>query len=268
MTSNTEALQPIKSSGWSAGFSNLFNREMTAWLRTRFGLIQLLLWVLIINGLTAIIIATGGEDIEPGQTVVSASIEPFVGISAWFTSIGIAVVAMGAVIGEKQSGTAAWSLSAPISRFAFLGSKLLALTIGGLVTMVLIPGAIVFAEFTFMPAAAESGNVSILPWMGTIAAMGLSVLFYLALTIFLGTIFSSRGAVVGIPIGVFFLGMFLGPILPQIVGNLTPWTLIPLAMEIGDETKTVSSFVPFGTSMIWIAALVWGSIWRFQKQEF
>ena len=139
MTTNEITLNPIPERGWSSGLGNLFRKEAYDWLRTRYGLIHLVMWIVIIDGLMAIIITTAGEDLEAGQTIVSASIEPFVGILSWFTSIGIAVIAMGAIVGEKRSGTAAWILSAPVTRSSFLMSKLIVIGIGSVLTMILIP---------------------------------------------------------------------------------------------------------------------------------
>lgn len=269
MATNAAVLKPVTERGWRSGLANLFRKEAYTWLRTRYGLIHLVLWIFIINGLMAIIISTIGEDLEAGATVVATSIEPFVGITGLFTSIGIAIVAMSAIVGEKSSGTAAWILSAPVSRPAFLLSKLLVIGIGSVATMIVIPGLLVFLEFSYIPAAVDSGVVSILPWIGAIGAMSLNVLFYLGFTLFLGTLFSSRGVVVGIPVGVFFAGSFLGGTLPDVVSNLTPWALLdPLAMELADETKSVTSIVPVFATMAWVAIFTAASIWRFQHEEF
>ena len=269
MAASPAVLKPVTERGWRSGLANLFRKEAYTWLRTRYGLIHLVLWIVIINGLMAIIISTMGEDLETGETVVSASIDPFVGVTAWFTSIGVVIVAMGAIVGEKRSGTAAWILSAPVSRPAFLLSKLVVIGIGSVATMVVIPGLLAFLEFSYIPAAADSGDVAILPWIGAVGAMSLNVLFYLGLTLFLGTLFSSRGAVIGIPVGVLFVGILLVPALPDAVSNLTPWALLdPLAMELADETRPVDSIVPVYATVAWVAILVAASIWRFQREEF
>jgi len=269
VAANTAALKLVIEQGWRCGLANLFRKEAYTWFRTRFGLIHLVLWMLIINGLMAIIITTAGEDLEPGETIVSASIDPFVGITAWFTSIGVAILAMGAVAGEKNSGTAAWILSAPVSRTAFLLSKLLAIGIGSVVVMTLIPGLVAFLEFSYIPAAADSGDVAFLPWIGAVGVISLNLIFYLALTLFLGTVLSSRGAVTGIAIGVFFAGMIIAGALPDVVSNLTPWALLdPLAMELADETRTVDSIVPVFATVAWIAIFMVAAMWRFQREEF
>ena len=269
MAASLPALKPVTERGWRCGFANLFRKEAYTWLRTRYGLLHLVLWIFIINGLMAIIISTAAEDLEVGETVVSASIDPFVGITAWFTSIGVAILAMGAIVGEKRSGTAAWILSAPVSRPAFLLSKLLVIGIFSVALMVVIPGMLAFVEFSYIPAAADSGDVAIVPWIGAVGAMSLNLLFYLALTLFLGTLMSSRGAVVGIAVGVFFAGLFVVPVLPDFIANLTPPTLLsPLAMDLADETRSVDSIVPVFATVAWITIFTAASIWRFQREEF
>ena len=269
MATSPPVLKPVTQGGWRAGLANLLHKEANTWLRTRYGLIHLVLWIFIINGLMAIIISTAGEDLDAGETVVAASIDPFVGIAAWFTSIGVAILAMGAIVGEKSSGTAAWVLSAPVSRPAFLLSKLLVIGVGSVVTMIVIPGLLVFVEFSYIPAAAESGEVAIVPWLGALGALSLNVLFYLGLTVFLGTLFSSRGAVIGTAIGVFMAGTLIAPVLPSVVSNLTPWALLdPLAMALADETRSVDSIVPVFAAMAWIAIFTVAAFWRFQREEF
>ena len=268
MTTNTPQLNRKSERDWSAGLGNLSRMETAKWLKSRQGLIHLGLWILIINGLMGIIIATAGEELEAGQTIISASIEPFVGITTWFTAIGVSVVAMGAIVGEKRSGVAAWILSAPVSRTSYFTSKLAVLGVFSVITMVVIPSLIVFAELSFIPSGAEVGDLSILPWLATIGALALNLVFYLSLTLFLGTMFNSRGAVVGIPIGFVFAGMFLGGVLPEGIAQLTPWAVVsPLAMELAEGAKDVTSYVPAIASAAWSVALIGASIWRFNREE-
>ena len=269
MTTNTSQLNRTSERNWSAGLGNLSRMETAKWVKTRQGVIHLGLWMLIINGLMAIIISTAGEELEAGQTIVSASIEPFIGITSWFTAIGVSVVAMGAIVGEKRSGIAAWILSAPVSRTSYFTSKFVVIGFFSVITMVVIPGLIVFAELSFIPSGAEVGEISILPWIASVGALALNVVFYLSLTLFLGTVLSSRGAVVGIPIGFVFAGMFLGGVLPEGIAQLTPWAVVsPLAMELAEGAKDVTSYVPAIASAAWTVALIGASIWRFNREEF
>ncbi len=260
-------LNPMTPRGWRSGVSNLYRKEAYTWLRTRMGLIQLAMWALIINGLMTIIISDAGEGIAEGESLMTLAIDPYIGITALFTSIGVAVLAMGAIVGEKTSGTAAWVLSAPVSRPGFLMSKLATLSVGSIVTMIVVPGVIVFFQMTYLPTTADIFEVPVLQWLGVIGTLALATLFYLSLTLAMGTVFNARGAVVGIPIGVVFLGMFLGGSLPEFVFNLTPWALGSLAQEIADETTAVTSLVPVFATMVWIVVLTVASFWRFQREE-
>ena len=122
---------------------------------------------------------------------------------------------------------------------------------------------------TYLHTQWEAGDISLLPWIAMIGALALNILFYLSLTLFLGTMFSSRGAVVGIPIGFVFAGMFLGGVLPEGIAQLTPWAVVsPLAMELAEGAKDVTSYIPAIASAVWTAALVGASIWRFNREEF
>ena len=76
------------------------------------------------------------------------------------------VFAQDALIGEKRSGTAAWLLSKPVSRTAFLLAKLTADGIGILVTIVIVQGAIGY--FVLRAATGISFQVP-----NFLAAMGL-----------------------------------------------------------------------------------------------
>jgi hypothetical protein len=97
------------------------------------------------------------------------------------------------------------------------------------------------------------------------ALLGLNVLFALALTLMLGAFLNSRGAVVGIALGVLFgqqlLGGFVGPIaayFPSMLSNLaTQVALGHLDASYGVVASTV----------LLTLALVGGAVWRFSRDE-
>lgn len=104
------------------------------------------------------------------------------------------------------------------------------------------------------------------------ALIGLNMLFYLTLTLMLGTWFHERGPVIGIPIGILFGGMFLMGIVGQ-VASLMPWMILPvgnhqgLAIEVmlGQPLTTIT---PVIATLMWIVIFVWVAIWRFGREEF
>ena len=268
---STSALEPVRARGWRSGLSNMFSRESRVWWGTRFGIWQVLIWLVAINGLMAIIISSTPDHMGEGENALFSAFEPFFGITAWFTTIGIMIIAQGAIVGEKRSGTAEWILSGPVSRSAFLLSKLIPIGLGGLVTMIALPGMVVYLEFTFLPATSDLS----LPTAQFVAALGviaLQLMFYLTLTIMLGTIFSSRGPVIGIAIAVFLLGLFVPSLLDlafdsDALANFTPWPLESTATMIA-QGKSVDSIVPIITTAAWVPVFIAIGIWRFRREEF
>ncbi len=61
-----------------------------------------------------------------------------------FPAVGVVIIMQGVVVGEKKSGTAAWVLSKPVTRPAFILSKVIANSLGVLVTMVVLPGIVAY----------------------------------------------------------------------------------------------------------------------------
>ena len=59
--------------------------------------------------------------------------------------IGVIVTVQGAIVGEKELGTAAWVISKPVSRASFIVAKLVGHGVGFLVTALVVP-AVVFVK--------------------------------------------------------------------------------------------------------------------------
>jgi ABC-2 type transport system permease protein len=185
--------------------------------------------------------------------------------------IGVSILMQTVVVGEKRSGTAAWVLSKPVSRVAFIVAKLLANSAGIVVTMILAQGLIAYLISTFMLGF----SLSVPAFLAALAIHFVNVLFYLTLTLMLGTIFEHTGPVIGISIAFLFaqnISMSFFPALARYV----PWTLaIPangdtspsLAMNVMTGV-TVPSFLPLYVALIAIVLFVGLALWVFQRQEF
>ena len=61
-----------------------------------------------------------------------------------FVAFGVMIVMQRVLVREKNSGTAAWVLSKPVTRTAFVVSRLVVNTIAILLTSVLVPGLIFY----------------------------------------------------------------------------------------------------------------------------
>jgi ABC-2 type transport system permease protein len=183
-------------------------------------------------------------------------------------AIGATIIGQEAVIDEKRSGTAAWVLSKPVSRAAFILAKLIAHGLGLLVTGVIVPGVIAFIMLTAAGGSPDIGNFA--------AALGLvflSTLFYLALTLMLGTQSDGRGAAIGIPIAfVFAYQFFLG--LAPWLADITPWGFLagagspvpPIArVALGQATLPL---MPIIATTVWCVLFTIVALWRFGREEF
>jgi ABC-2 type transport system permease protein len=214
-------LQRVTESGWRSGLSNLMRAGFHAWWGTRTWLFQALLWTAVINGSLAAIIW--------GVTPEDLSAFTLFGVMTMFAAIAVVIVMQEVIVGEKRNGTAAWVLSKPVSRPAFMLSKLVPNAVGVAVTMVLIPSVFVLAQLIAAGTEVSIGRFG----LGVSVAM-LNLMFYLTLTLMLGTLFDSAAPVIGIPLA-FAFGQQLLTSIPGLVGFL-PWALL---VPAGDSDTSV-----------------------------
>jgi ABC-2 type transport system permease protein len=272
-----QGLLPAKGSGWLAGFGNMFGKELGEWFCTRRWLWQLLIWLILINGFLAIIlfVLPALESIVPG---VNASMEKnyeglpagamaltqYFSIAMLAGTIGVIILAQDEVIQEKQSGTAAWILSKPVARPAFIMTKLLSNTIGALVFIVALPALVTLGEIYLDIHQV----VPLLPFLAGTGVFMLGLLFYLSLVILLGVIFESRGPVMGISFGVMLGGMLISNFIPQITYAL-PVTMDKVAMVLVLGIPLPAMFVSQVISAAVLSIVfILIALWRFQQNEF
>jgi ABC-2 type transport system permease protein len=249
--------------------ANLMRKENDQWWRTRRWWIQSLLWLLVINGALAVglwIVPLVEPDLKLD---VALAYEFFVQMMAWFPMFAVIVIAQGAIVSEKQSGTAAWVLSAPISRESFILSKFFANALGFLITVIVLQGAVAYIQLSLYGGAL----LPIGPYLAVLALFSLYLLFYLALTLMLGAFFDARGPVLGIAIGVAIAsmrgigGLFSGyaPWLAKVLPEALPIqanaivTGKPLPADWPIPILVLSSY-----SLLFVAL----AIWRFRREEF
>jgi ABC-2 type transport system permease protein len=270
-----QGLLPTRGGVWLAGFGNMFAKELGEWFRTRRWLWQLLIWLIILDGLIAFMLFALPvlNTLMPGlptQEQVFAGLPPEVGAVMQFLSfvamtgtIGAIILAQDEIIQEKQSGTAAWILSKPAARLAFIMTKLLSNITGVLVFIVLVPGVILISQVYL----ATHQLVPLVPFLAGSGVILLALIFYVSLVILLGVLFESRGPVLGIAFGVLWGGMILRNFIPQIL------YVLPLGMEgvalgvvqgIPLPAIYVSELISTAVLSI-LFTLV--ALWRFQKIE-
>ena len=252
--------------GWQRGFSNLFHKEFSAWWGTRRWWVQGALWAGGLNGLLAMALFVLPPMMEaqgepPSDPLVMGG-QMFFALGMMAVSIGVVILLQGAVLDEKTSGTAAWILSKPVTRSAFILSKLLANAASVLALMVLLPSLIAFFQF-----ALAVDSLDPLRFLAGVGLMVLHVLFYLTLTLLAGVLSDNRGIVLGTTLGFLLVG---GTLLRSAwpLSLISPWVLPDIAGAVlaGNPLPT-SMLLPVLATALWTAVFVWLCVWRFDKQE-
>jgi ABC-2 type transport system permease protein len=257
-----QGLLPVRDGRWLGGFGNMLGKELGQWWRTGIWWIQTLIWVFILNGVSTVVALTeSGAPQERLQEVVLTFLPMCVGAVA----IGAVITVQGTVVGEKQLGTAAWVISKPASRAAFILAKVVAYALGFWITAIIIPSTIFIIEMRQLIPASLTLN----SFLAGVTVAALSQLFYIALTLMLGTFFSSRGPIAGIGIGLIMTGLLLKSFIPLQVMIFTPWPLQDLsgAIALGMPLPSVW-FVPILATSIWIILMTVVALWRFGREEF
>lgn len=255
-------LIPVRERAWLGGFGNMLRKELGQWWGTRMGWLQTLIWVLILNGISTIVALT---DSLPPNALLQSVVQTFLPLSVGIIGLGTVITVQGAIVGEKQLGTAAWAISKPVSRSAFILAKTLAYAVGFFVAAILIPSALFFVTVRALIPV----QLPLIPFLYGVGIVIVGQLFYLTLTLMLGTFFSSRGPIAGIGIGFFMAGLLLKSFIPQQVLIATPWPLPEIAagLALGAELPSIWP-VPVAATAIWIVVMTIAALWRFGREEF
>ena len=178
-------------------------------------------------------------------------------------SIGTLILAQDEIVGEKQTGTAAWILSKPIARMSFILSKLAANGLGILIFILLIPGLIGIVEIS----AAAGKLVAIPAYFLGLGVVYLGLLFYLTFSLMLGTLFSGRGPVIGIGLGLLFSGSIVISFVPDIAYFL-PVDFQNIAPQVAlGQTLSQVAQIEIAATAAWCIVFMLVALWRFERQE-
>jgi ABC-2 type transport system permease protein len=262
-TNQGPALIPVRPTGWRMGLGTLTGKEFGEWWKTKLWWIQTLVWVFILNGISTVVMMDS-EGMTTAE-LMNEAVQTFFLVGATAIGIGIVLTLQGVIVGEKELGTAAWVMSKPASRTSFVVSKLIAHSVGFVVTSVVIPsGLFLLAAHYILPEPIPYGYFAT-----GMAVMALNVLFYVTLTIALGCVFRGRGPIAGVGIALILVGQFFKGMLPMVIVTATPWPLGEVAASFPMQTlPEFDRVIPLIAVSIEIVALIWLALWRFQREEF
>jgi len=250
------------------GFGLLLHKEMREQVRTMrlpvvvavFAMIGLLSPVLA-RYVREIVEAVGGGQFQgmiPEPTVADA-VAQFTKNTGQFGVLVAILVTMGSVATEKERGTAAFLLTKPITRGAFVGAKVLAIgTLLALATAVAGVLCWIYTAILFEPLpAAEFGAAVGLVWLSLAVVAALTFLASVA----------TRSALVagGIAFGAFLVAGILSA-LPS-VGAYMPTSLWGAADLLALGTVPDPLAGPIAANMLFAAAAIGLAWWSFRRQE-
>jgi len=275
MTANAELNRTRE---WQAvrGFGNLFRKENRAWWSTNRWWVNAVLWITILCGLTAVLLfAQNYEVVEAAQTEIDAvggvdaytvmiSTDVFFQFGVSVLSIGTVVLMLDSIIGERQSGETAWLLSKPVSRRAYILSKLSANLLAVLILIIGTPSLVGYALFSIR----MGGAIEPAPFLAGVGLMTVHVVFYLTLVIMLGTFFKSRGPILGIALGSLLGGGMIGGMI-QPLFYITPWMLPKMASMLanGQAVPPEIGYSPVVATSLWCLVFILVSFGKFERTE-
>jgi ABC-2 type transport system permease protein len=250
--------------GMFLGFGTVLRKELTEWKRGRAALIigAVSIASAIFTTVIPFVVRASGEAAQGGPPLtMDPTANVLLGWRGGQTVAVIAVLATMALISaERDRGTLAWNMTNPVSPTSIIASKFVAalLVIG--VAAVLVPLAISVAVAAIAYASA--------PDLATVGFFGLLFLtlpiFYVGLTIALGTVVKSTAGVAGLAFAVMFVPAIFGGLIP-IVSEISPTSIGAWAMATATGSGASSlTLVGWAASMV---VMVVGAKVIFDRQE-
>ena len=275
MAANLE-LERVKERNGLRGFSNLFRKENRAWWGTRRWWINALLWTVLLGGLTAIMLFASGEEVSEATEaeitqaggllayILSLGLNVFFQFGIPVLAIGTVILAQDLIIGEKQSGVAEWLLSKPVTRRAYVLAKVAANALAVFALLVGLPSVVAYGLLSLRMGA----PFPLMPFLSAVGIMAVHTLFYLTLTLMLGTIFNNRGPILGIALGSVLGGGMLGNLVKPLL-YVTPWMLPKVAVltATGQAITAEMGIASLVATALWSVVFIFVAFTKFEKME-
>ena len=247
----------------------MLRKENGVWWHTKKWIVQSLVWTTVITGSVTFVMyvfttlpVAAKPDIIDSCGMGAAALQVFFNMMGFAAVIGVIILTHDLIIGERESGTAEWVLSKPLSRKAFVISKLAASVIGITAIIVALQGILLVAVVNLF-----HGRMDIIPFIKGLSLVWLLCVFYTTLLLFLGTMTRSRGVALGCAF-LFFLAGNLVPLLYPESYFFMPWKLTGIAFSISMSTAwSAKMFLPVVMTGIWSILLTAGALWRIERIE-
>lgn len=267
MTAQTAIIESttadIGRGGMFLGFGNSLRKEFTEWFRGPKAVI--VAGVSVVSAIFMTLIPFIAEKTGEAEAAGLMSMDPTANVLLAYTdrfTLAFIVVlsTMSLLSSERDRGTLAWSLTNPVSPTAVILAKFVAAFLVLAVIAVAVPLLVSIGLATIVYGGPPDFAI-----VGPFAAMFLAVpLFYVALTVGLGSGIKSTVGVAGAAFAVMFVPQILGGLLP-IVTELSPTSIGVWAMAVANG-KEASSLTPIGW-FVSMMVIVIGAKLVFDRQE-
>jgi ABC-2 type transport system permease protein len=268
MTAESVAIRATPASqsrvGLFLGFGTVFRKEITEWLRGRAALIVGAIGIAsaVFTTLIPFVVRASGEAAQGPSLSMDPTTNVLLGWQGGQTVALIAILAtMSLLSGERDRGTLGWTLTNPVSSTSVIAAKFLAAVLVIATTAVIVPLAVSVGVATF-----AYGAVPDLRTVGVFGTLFLTLpIFYIGLTVALGTAIKSTAGVAGIAFLVMFVPSVLGGLVP-VINVVSPTSIGTWALATATGASTsVLTLAGWAVSM---AGLVIGAKLVFDRQEF
>ncbi len=234
-----------------AGLGGLLRGELTRWYWRRI-LLHTAVWTLLVTGI-AWYLTTKVSDVDwRGFDLL---------IHIWWLvlPLGSIAIAQNALIEERQTDTLSWIVSKPVSRPAFILSKVVSDSIGIILPAVLLQAAI--ARW-MLPALDPAAGLPIRApettrYLVTVGIEALIVFLFVTLTICVSTIFRSRGPVAAIGLVVWIL-LWNSP--TEAFDRMSIGGLVSGELS-GEPFKPLTEYLVFERALDPVSGVYWTLVW-------
>ena len=246
-----------------SGFRSLVALENSRWTKSYNWLKSVLVWLAIFNGLMCFVLVYAPR-LTGVTTDVFGALNLLYQTLSGVCPIGAIIIVHNALISEKENGTAAWVMSAPVSRASMILSKLI-------VNLLYTTSIVVFLQSVvsyYVIRYATGVSLPVASYYLGVAQMALYLAFWVTLTIMLGVVLDNRGTVIGMSLGIMYLH---GPV-ANLASGFVPFItqLMPSALvSSAISSATGGAFSPHAVivGLIWIMLFTLYACLRFEEQE-
>jgi ABC-2 type transport system permease protein len=267
--------QLVKEKGWRRGLGNLLRGEYSAWFKSSRWWKHLILWFSIINVMMGMMIYATAEAAKDGNE--GPPLFLMYGIfGGMFVAFGVMIIMQRVLVREKNSGTAAWVLSKPVTRTAFVVSRLAVNAVAILLTSVIVPGVILYITLGLI---SDLGWLSPLGFIAALLMVSLHTFYWITFVLMMGTLVESSSAVIAVPMALFFV-FWMGPELVPFLSYVTIYAspLLLTFSPVPDQMNSLAgsfmtggpvfSWLPLISTVVFCVIFIAVAIWRFNRQEF